>query len=344
MSREGESPASLPRSALAAALTFWGAIFGLALLGPSRDSLGFALVGYSAAFLALIHLWFHHRKVLDDPRVLLGGALLLRLTLFPSLPDLSDDLYRYVWDGWLSYSGMNPFRFVPADPALAEFQSSWLFNRLNSPGYHSIYPPLSQLVFLLGGAVEARIGWPASAYAVKGGFLLLELSGVCLLHLALRAQGKPSGALALYALNPLPIVVIAGSGHTEGGLVLGLGLLAFGVASGAHRRAWMGLVLAGASKGIPLLLAPLLVRHQLGKIGLLGTIRATVPGMILGVALLLPFDPAEMLLAARRSADLYVRLFEFNAGLYFALRSVGGRPVPTGDGSSDRPSAGRSWR
>jgi alpha-1,6-mannosyltransferase len=304
-------------SGYAAAAILWLSVLGLALLGPARDALLPSLVLYSASFLALLELC--RGDLLDDPRVLLGGALLLRLTVLPTLSDLSDDMYRYVWDGWLTASGVNPFRFVPSDLALLRFQGSDLFQALNSPDYHTIYPPLSQLVFFLGGVAYRSAGWPAAAYAVKATFFALEATGVVFLYGAVRALGIRPRLLALYALNPLVLVTLTASGHSESGLVLGLGLFAYAVARRRPAWSWIGLVLAAASKGVPLLMAPLLFRRQWSDMGARRTLAASLPAVALGTALWLPFYFPGLLSALASSADLYVRLFEFNAGPYFLL-------------------------
>ena len=49
----------------------------------------------------------------------LGVALALRALLFAAPPILSSDVYRYVWDGRVQAAAINPYLFVPADPALA---------------------------------------------------------------------------------------------------------------------------------------------------------------------------------------------------------------------------------
>jgi SAM-dependent methyltransferase len=249
--------------------------------------------------------------------------VVLRLTLFPTLPGLSDDLFRYLWDGWLLVSGVSPYRFVPSDPALAAFQGDLLFSLLNSPVFRSVYPPLSQFVFAPAGWVYAQWGWPAGAYALKGGFLALEVTGVILLYRAVRALGLRPRLLALYAWNPLVLLVVAGSGHSEGGLVFGMGLLAVGVVSARPGTAWVGLALAVLSKGIPILLAPLLLRHQLARHGSRTALLATLPGLALGAVLVLPFLGGGMVEAGLESSELYVRLFEFNAGLYFLAKEFG---------------------
>ena len=99
---------ALPHPALPGLVLLWGSVLFLARLGPDRAHLPAAIAAYSVGFLVLLHLWSRHGEALDDPRLLLGGAVVLRLTLLPALPDLSDDLYRYVWDGWLLVSGISP--------------------------------------------------------------------------------------------------------------------------------------------------------------------------------------------------------------------------------------------
>jgi len=312
-----------PPSAVPAFLLLWGSVAVLALLGPDREQLVPGLGAYTLAFLALLHLWRSHGDALDAPGLLLGGAVLLRLTLLPSLPDLSDDIYRYVWDGWLLVSGVSPYAFVPEDPALDHFRDGVLFPLLNSPGFFSVYPPLSQLVFAPAGWVYSWAGWPAAGLAAKAGFLALELGGLLLLFRAVRALELRPRILALYAWNPLVLVTVAGSGHTEGGLVLGMGLLAFGVAARMPRAAWVGLCLAVLSKGVPVVLAPLLLRHHLARMDRRTALLAPLPALALGFALTLPLIPGGLVGAGLSSVDLYVRLFEFNAGPYFLVKEAG---------------------
>ncbi len=326
---KGRNPYSLGTSAgyrpstVVTAAVLWLSVLALALLGPSRDLLLPSLLAYSFGFAALLRLWRHDLDFLDNPRILLGGAVLLRLTLFPALPDLSDDLYRYVWDGWLSASGVNPFRFIPSAPELGSFQDSDLFSEINSPDYHSIYPPLSQIVFLTGGVIYEWAGWPAAAFAVKAVFMLLEMTGLAFLFGAVRAMGIRPGMLALYALNPLVLITLTAGGHSESGLIFGLGMMAYGISKQKQKLSWVGLVLAGAAKGIPFLIGPLLLRRQWEETGPRKTLDAAAPAFVLGLALLAPFYFPGVMRAVGSSLNLYVRLFEFNAGLYFALKEAG---------------------
>src|SRR4029453_16842488 len=77
---------------------------------------------------------------------ILGVALVARLLLIPSAPTLSEDAYRYLWDGSLVRDGINPYVHAPSDPALVERRNE-LFARLNHADVPTIYPPAAQLFF-----------------------------------------------------------------------------------------------------------------------------------------------------------------------------------------------------
>ena len=89
-------------------------------------------------------------------------------------PSLSDDAYRYVWDGQVQAHGINPYQYVPQDPALEFLQDGALYDHLNSPAFYSVYPPVSQLIF--GAAAHLFDGnWWAIHYTIKLVFVLAEL-------------------------------------------------------------------------------------------------------------------------------------------------------------------------
>ncbi|CAN5706499.1 hypothetical protein BH23GEM11_BH23GEM11_21340 [soil metagenome] len=313
-------------SPLGGAVLLGAAMLGLAVLGPERGNLHLAAVPWTVAFLALLHLWRRHGAWLERPEILLGGALLLRVLFLVPIQDLSDDLFRYVWDGWLGIHGIPPYRFTPEDPALAPFQVDPLFRNLNSPGWHSVYPPLSQMVFLVGGWVHEVAGWPASGRAIRVAFTLLEMAGVLAIWRAIGASVPRARAhLALYAWNPLVLVAVAGSGHSEGGMVFGVGLLLWGLATRRGWLAWLGLAFAVLSKGIPILLAPLLWRSLGTRTETRGKDRVLemLPAALAALLLSLPFLRIPDLGLVWGSTQLYVSLFEFNAGLYAILREAG---------------------
>lgn len=235
-------------------------------------------------------------------------ATLLRLLLFPLTPTLSDDGYRYVWDGVVQVEdGVSPYRWRPSDPALAHRHGSRAYEEMNSPDYVSVYPPTSQAMFAFGGLFYGW-GWEASWYAFKAVTVLAELAGV----LALARLVGPAGA-ALYAWHPLSVVEVAGQGHTEGLLIGALGLVLLGA---RQRSAWAGagLALAGWTKLFPFALAPAVL--------LRGGRWAGAAFVAVAAAFVLPFWGGGALLHAVESLRLYAGTFDFYSLPYRALKSA----------------------
>lgn len=187
--------------------------------------------------------------------ILVVAALLRGIALF-SPEVLSSDAYRYVWDGRVQAAHINPYRYIPADPALMSLRDTSIYPNINRADYaHTIYPPTAQLAFL---AIERMSdGIPA----MKLGMLIFDgLSIACLVAL-LRNRGMPATRVLLYAWHPLPIWEFAGAGHVDA-IAIALLLLAF--LTFARRAATLtGIALAVATlvKYYPVVAAPALYRR-----------------------------------------------------------------------------------
>lgn len=286
----------------------WGT--GLSLLSlpvwAATPSLWPVLVGGSlATTLALVVL--RGREPLTTRQVL-WGAVVLRLAFLPLLPGLTDDLYRYIWDGLLQGEGINPYRYAPNHEALAEYQSAVIYDRLNSASYYSVYPPLSQLAFAVGGWAHDS-GWTVSYYVLKGMFVGAELGGVWVLSRLTSAR-----TLLLYAWNPLVLIETAGQGHVETLLVPCLLGLVWAVRHGRGRLASVAVAAAGLVKLYPFVLWPFLLRRYGWT--------AVWPGGLLAIAVSLPYAAPYTLPHIKASVDLFAHLFEFNAGPYYFFKHV----------------------
>src|SRR6185437_3846766 len=87
--------------------------------------------------------------------LIFGVAILLRAYVLLFDPLLSSDVYRYVWDGRVQAAGINPYRYFPADEALAFLRDGAIFPYINRAATAvTIYPPVAQFFFL----VVTRIG------------------------------------------------------------------------------------------------------------------------------------------------------------------------------------------
>lgn len=148
---------------------------------------------------------------------LLGLALAMRLGLVWHDPVLSDDLFRYVWEGRVWLAGHNPFVESPSSAALEALRDSVIWPRINHPEVPTIYPPAAQALF----ALNALLG---------GGPILLRLIFIAIEFACVAAVikiSRPSiSVLGMYLLNPLVIVESAWSGHVD---VVAVGFLAVGM-------------------------------------------------------------------------------------------------------------------
>jgi SAM-dependent methyltransferase len=258
-----------------------------------------------AASVLIMALW--RRNAITTPQVV-ALALVFRVAFLPLLPVLSDDAYRYVWDGMLQVRGINPYQYRPEAPELAAFRNEPIFEYLNSASYYSVYPPLSQVLFAIGGLFYDQ-GWTISYYVIKGLFAALEMGGVLLLAKMIAARD-----LMLYAWHPLALIEGAGQGHTEAATVFFLVAAVWAVRRSSSLGASLALTAAVWVKLYPVVLIPLLWR----RFGM----RPAVPVTAFSVAVCLPYASVEVLYHFAASLNLYVQLFEFNAGLYYSVKEL----------------------
>jgi len=142
--------------------------------------------------------------------MIVGVAVLLRGILLFIEPLLSTDIYRYVWDGKVQAHGINPYRYFPADDALASLRDAVVYPNINRPGSAvTIYPPVAQMFFFL----VTRLG--ENVTTMKLALLACEAVTATLIVLLLQRLGRPATRLVAYAWHPLPMWEIANNGHID---------------------------------------------------------------------------------------------------------------------------------
>ena len=248
---------------LLAGLLLAGAAGGLAAQ-IDRDLPAFVIVAFVQGAVWAVAAALVLRGVDQRPAwaVILGTAILLRLIALAAPVFLSDDINRYIWDGRVEAAGINPYRYIPTDPALEPLRDPLLFPNINRNNYApTIYPPVAQMLFLAAN----RFG--ETALAVKLMFVTIEAVGIGTLIFILRAAGKPPEHILLYAWHPLPVWEIAGSGHADAAVVTFTALALAAAVSG--RRVWSAVALAAATlvKFLPLVLAAALWRPAKSNFG-----------------------------------------------------------------------------
>lgn len=153
-------------------------------------------------------------KQLDDHRVvfgILGVAVLMQAPLVFMRPTLSDDMFRYVWDGRVQAQGISPYRYSPEAPELAYLRDAEIYPSINRKPYVTIYPPAAEAGYaLLWRIWPDNIHWFQAAMAAGG-----LLAGVLLLGL-LRDLGLSPTRVLIYAWSPLLAFETAHSAHVDG--------------------------------------------------------------------------------------------------------------------------------
>lgn len=191
-------------------------------------------------------------------------ALGFRLVVgFGTRPYLSTDVYRYVWNGRVQAAGINPYRYPPDDPALADRRDAEVFPRINRPDARTIYPPGAEaLFFVASGFGRGGVG------TVKLAMVALEALALWALCRLLDGFGQPRERALLYAWHPLAVWEFAGSGHVDAAVIACVALALLLVCRRHQRRrgwteALTGVALAGATlvKLFPLALFPALYRR-----------------------------------------------------------------------------------
>ena len=196
-----------------------------------------------------------------------------------SYPLTSDDAYRYVWDGRVQLAGIDPYRYVPLDPALAGLRDPQLFPPgeppvINRPAVPTLYPPIAQSWFAFWAMVTP---WAWDSFGVQVGAALAVVATTVVLA---RVLGDRRGWALLYGACPAVAVEAANGAHVDALAALCVAGLGWAAVRRRHWLAGLFLGLAAGIKLVPLLLVPVFLRC--------GRWRTSVPGVALLVAGYLP--------------------------------------------------------
>ena len=243
-----------PRAAFRSVNAKWTvmlSVFGIAMLvlcGTAVHSKGVADIAWFlklvlvqiVIYLAAAALSLHSRD--SRPLLVLGLILaaLFRLSIIFSPPYLSDDIYRYVWDGRVQSAGINPYRYIPADEALAQLRDEKIYPNINRrDSAHTIYPPVAEGAFLLITRFSESVTW------MKAAMVGFEAIAVWALVQLLSSFGLARQRVLIYAWHPLAIWEFAGSGHVD---ALAIAFIALALlVRRKHRESLTGFLLACAT-------------------------------------------------------------------------------------------------
>ncbi|MGE0679409.1 MAG: glycosyltransferase family 87 protein, partial [Candidatus Binatia bacterium] len=230
------------------------------------------------------------------PIIILAFAVLFRVILLFSNPIQEDDFYRYLWDGKVVASGLNPYGIAPSaveerragtqeyqkilenDGAFAE-----ILARVNHPWVPTIYPPLAQGVFGLTALIA-----PGSLWGLRIIFFVFDL-GICLLIIKILSCLKLNAAWVLvYAWSPLVVKETTNSAHYD---VVPTFFLVLATCLLLHKQwgsASVSLALAILGKIYPVLLTPLFLWRIKKCYGWMTALHGM---LVLGVVIIAGFAP-----------------------------------------------------
>jgi hypothetical protein len=181
-----------------------------------------AIVTISLAIIIYAGRW---KNITWSPLIIIAVAVLIRIPFLLRPPELSDDIYRYLWDGLQMVKGYNPYSLAPDDIKLSDETSAFLLRHVNHPDLVTIYPPFAQLVFALGSFLSA------SVFGIKTVLVGMDIVTCILMLRFLSMMHLPAWRAVLYAWHPLPVIEIAGSGHIDSAGLLFLLLCLMSVVS-----------------------------------------------------------------------------------------------------------------
>lgn len=282
----------------------------------------FKLFGlYTALFVTSFFLVSSNK---DNIKLLIVLGVIFRLIFLFAIPNLSQDFYRFIWDGRMILDGLNPYLYTPSEILSLDQvvlpQAQVLYDGMGqlSAGNHTNYPPLNQLCFaiasgffnnnILGSVVVMRI------------IIMLADLGTLWLGIKLLKQLNISAyRIFYYFLNPFIIIELTGNLHFEGLMLFFVVLSLYLLQRERWQLAAITLAFSVSIKLMPLIFLPLFYK----KLGFKNwTLFCSI---VIGVAAItfVPFFSMEFIHHYTDTVALWFQKFEFNASVYYVFRAIG---------------------
>ncbi len=287
-----------------------------------RSNFNFFIAQYVASFALFYLIWLNRAEF--SFRHFLIFAVFLRVLLLPTLPELSNDFYRFFWDGELLNRGVNPFAHTPNqlmhDPLLySEGYMRSLYHGMGdlSQAHYTCYPVLNQFIFYLTTLLSNSL--VSNVIALRVVIILADLGAIYFAkkiadHLKIDAH-----RIWLYALNPFIILEFTGNLHFEGVMIFFL----LGAIYALLKNQWMvGAIFFACAiqiKLLPLMLLPFVLKKLKWRlsIGFLALTAFTV--LAIGGLMLNETYYQNMM----ESVNEYFIRFQFNGSISYLVSAIG---------------------
>ena len=288
-------------------------------------------------YVALFFLAYQLIKIYGWNFWLLAGfGLVFRFVFLPALPTLSQDFYRFIWDGRLMIQGVNPYLFTPefymestgSLSGVEVHQARELYTGMGqlNGSHFSNYPPVNQLFFATA-ALFAEKSILGSTILLR---LVIILADVGILYFGkklLEGLKLPVKNIFWYFLNPFIIIELTGNLHFEGVMLFFVVWALYLLYKGKWFWAAVFVGISVSVKLLPLLFLPLFFRYfvkkdALGK-GFLKLSKFYLVVLTTTVLSFAPFLSSEFIANFSNTISLWFQEFEFNASVYYIIRYIG---------------------
>ena len=295
------------------------------------------LVGLYAALFSFFYILV--KKLKSNPKLLTWLAFSFRAIFLLSIPNLSQDFYRFIWDGRLILEGFNPYihtvESFMSGGASPVSQSETLYQGMGAlnASHYSNYPPLNQLCFLIV-ALLANKSILGSVFVLRVILIAADFGTLYFGKKLLTLLGKPDYLIFWYILNPFIIIELTGNLHFEGLMIFFLIWSLYLLHIGKWRLAAIPLAASISVKLIPLLFLPLFFqwftasndndkRRSFSSVGIKKLLTFYILIGIIIIGLFTPFYSATFIENYTQTIGLWFQKFEFNASIYYIARAIG---------------------
>jgi len=282
----------------------------------------------SFGILAVFYFLLYKRLSRSRWFWLFGIGLTFRLIFIVASPQLSDDYFRFVWDGELTKDAYSAFAFVPSEykknvaqkhqqkyARMYRAKTESFPDGMNSRGYYSIYPTVNQFVFFTSALGNDPFG--LNLVLLRIWVIIAEIVSFFLLRYLLKSTRKESW-LGLYWLNPLVIIELSGNLHMEAlAITFILAALVFAQRNSLFGTA-LSVVLAVMTKITPLLILGAMFKQFSWKRWL---VLCSVTA-VFSIALFSLVVSVDTFANFKESVGLFFAWFSFNAGVYYSFRDI----------------------